>query len=285
MLDLATATLNGEISPGAEQETLQIASLTGPSTPSPSLSHSYTSLAAYEECPRSHYLDYVVNAFPDYQETAATSDAEGGVSQRDIGLLFHDTAEQAAKQDVERREEWYRICERLASQRRAEDALPAAKQCIDRYFELDLPRYEIIDAEREFELDIDGHELIGYIDAVYRTPDDELLVIDYKATERHRDLQDDKQLPIYLLACLDLYDEPVAHAGYAYVGDIGPKIETRRFNDDDLEAVQDDVTMSMNQIREFSFDQYTDGEHCRWCQHNQLDCAPDSFTVGPGFEK
>lgn len=283
VLNLATATLDGSLSPRAEPEILQVASLTGPSTPSPSLSHSYTSLAAYEECPRSHYLEYVINAFPDYQET--TSNDGDGVSQRVIGLLFHDTAEQAANQDVERRKEWYEICERLASQRRAEDALPAAKQCIDRYFELNLHNYEIIDAEREFELDIDGHELVGYIDAVYRTSDDELIVIDYKATERHRDLQDDKQLPIYLVACHDLYDEPVARAGYAYVGDIGPKVESRTFSDSDLETVRDDVTTSMNRIAEFSFSRYTAGEHCQWCQHNQLPCAPDSFTVGPGFEE
>lgn len=236
MLDFATATLNGALSPSAERETLQVTSLNGPSEPSPPLSHSYTSLAAYENARGGHYLDYVVNAFPDYQE--ATNEARDGVPQREIGLLFHDTAEQAAKQDIERRKEWYEICERLASQRRAEDALPPAKQCIDRYFELDLPSYELIDAEREFELDINGHELIGYIDAVYRTPDGELLVIDYKATERHRDLHDDKQLPIYLLACRDLYDEPVTRAGYAYVGEIGPKVEARTFCDGDLEVVR-----------------------------------------------
>jgi DNA helicase-2/ATP-dependent DNA helicase PcrA len=186
---------------------------------------------------------------------------------------------------VGRREEWDEICDRLASQRRAEDALPAAKQCIDRYFELDLPSYEIVDAEREFELDIDGHELVGYIDAVYRTPEDELLVIDYKATIRHRDLEEDKQLPIYLLACRDLYDEPVARAGYAYVGEIGPKVESRTFSDADMATVRDDVTAAMTRIAEFSFGRYTAGDHCQWCQHNQLACAPDSFTVGPGFEE
>ncbi|GGJ06962.1 hypothetical protein GCM10008995_16060 [Halobellus salinus] len=285
VIDLATASLNGNLSPRTERETLQVSSLNGPSTPAPSLSHSYTSLTAYEECPRSHYLDYVVNAFPDYQDTTATSDSGGGVSQREIGVLFHDTAEQAANQAVERPEQWYEICERLASHRRAADALPAAKQCIDRYFELDLPSYEIIDAEREFELNIDGHELVGYIDAVYRTPDDELVVIDYKATERHRDLEGDTQLPIYLLACRGLYDEPVARAGYAYVGDIGPKVETRTFRGGDLAAVRDDVTASMNRIAEFSFGRYAAGEHCQWCQHNQLPCAPGTFTVGPGFNE
>jgi len=285
VIDLATATIDGDLSPRADRETLQVTSLSGPSAPSPSLSHSYTSLATYEDCPRSHYLDYVVNAFPDYQETAATSDDGGGVSQRAIGFLFHDTAEQAADQNLEQREEWYEICERLASQRRAEDALTEAKACIDRYFELELSGYEILDAEREFQLDIDGHELVGYIDAVYRTPSDELLVIDYKATERHRNLEDDTQLPIYLLACRDLYDEPVTRAGYAYVGGIGPKVETRTFSDGDLAAVRDDVTASMARIAEFSFGKFSAGEHCQWCQHNQLACSPDSFTVGPGFEE
>ncbi|MFA9503797.1 ATP-dependent helicase [Natrinema sp. H-ect1] len=283
VLSLATASLDGRLPTDGVRSKFRVEALTGPSTAMPALSHSYTSLAAYEECPRSHYLDYVVNAFPDYQETQ--SDDADGVSQREIGVLFHDTAEQAANQDAQRREEWYEICERLASKRRGKDALPAAKQCIDRYFELELSGYDLLDAEREFELDLDGHELVGYIDAVYRTPDDELLVIDYKATERHRDLQSDKQLPIYLLACRDLYDESVTHAGYAYVGEIGPKIESRTFRESDLHAVKDTVTSRMDQIGEASFHQYTTGNHCQWCQHNQLPCAPESLPVGPDFEE
>ena len=278
VVDLVTASLNGRLTATSERSTLLVDSLTGPTTPDPSLSHSYTSLAAHEDCQRSHYLDYVVNAFADYQEY--TPDGGASVSQREIGLLFHDTAEQAANQDARRIGEWYEICERLANQRRATDALPAAKQCIDRYFELGLADYEIVDAEREFNLDIDGHELVGFIDAVYRTPNNDLMVIDYKATERHRDLEDDKQLPIYLLACRELYDEPVTRAGYAYVGDIGAKIESRSFTEADLEAVRDDVRELINQITEFSFSNYTPDDHCKWCQHNQLSCADDSLDIG-----
>jgi len=283
VLNLATALLSGTLTTNGDRSTIHVESLTGPQSPDPVLSHSYTSLAAYEECPRSHYLDYVVNAFSDYQEV--TGDVADGTSQREIGLLFHDTAEQAANQNVETPEGWRKICERLASQRRAEDALQAAKQCIDRYFELDLSDYEIIDAEREFEVEFNGHELTGYIDAVYRTPDGELMVVDYKATERHRDLDDDKQLPIYLLACRDLYEEPVMQAGYAYVGEIGPKIESRRFSEADLSAVESDIKTMMNEISELSFEAFSSGDHCRWCQHNQLSCASESYPVGPGFEQ
>lgn len=49
-------------------------------------------------------------------------------------------------------------------------------------FRLIANSYEIVDAEREFKIEIDGHELVGFIDTVYRTPASELLVSDYKAT-------------------------------------------------------------------------------------------------------
>ena len=76
VLNLATATIDGSLSPRTEREILRLTSLTGPANHSPPLSHSYTSLSAYEECPRSHYLEYVVNAFPDYREN--TSGSGGG---------------------------------------------------------------------------------------------------------------------------------------------------------------------------------------------------------------
>lgn len=277
VLDLATALIDGLLPPSQNRRTIRVEALNGPRIVTPAISHSYTSLKAYQDCPRKHYLDHIVNAFPDYRSPEdRTFD---GVSQREIGILFHDTAEQAVRADLQSLEEWYEICERLANKHRTEDALPAAKQCIDRYFKLDLSDYDIIDAEREFELDIAGYDLVGFIDAVYRTPDDELLVIDYKATERHRDLEGDKQLPIYLLACRDLYDVPVSRAGYAYVGEIGPKVETRSFGDADLQPVEEEITDAMNSIAETSFSKYEAGDHCQWCQHHRLPCAPEPLQL------
>jgi DNA helicase-2/ATP-dependent DNA helicase PcrA len=128
---------------------------------------------------------------------------------------------------------------------------------------LELSDWEVIDAEREFQLEIEGHELVGFIDAVYRTPDDELIVVDYKATARHRDIEENQQLPIYLLACRDLYEAPVSRAGYAYVGDIGPKMEMRAVDEHELDTVQSTVLTTMNRISETTFDRYDAGDHCQ----------------------
>ncbi|MFC7139762.1 ATP-dependent helicase [Halosimplex aquaticum] len=276
VLSLATKSLQGNVESSIEEPTFEVNVLTGPSTPMPALRHSYTSLETFEECPRQHYLDYVVGAFDDYRETSGKVE---GVSQQDIGLLFHDTAEIAAEKETTDPEGWHEICERLAGQRRARDALPAARACIDRYFELEMSSWEVVDAERQFQIEFDGHELVGFIDAVYRTSDGELVVIDYKATERTRDIEANRQLPLYLLACRDLYDEPVHRAGYAYVGEVGPRVVTRSYGASDLEAVRSSITKSIEQISETTFNQYEADDHCRWCTHNQLPCADKKYTV------
>jgi DNA helicase-2/ATP-dependent DNA helicase PcrA len=279
VLSLGNGVLDGniEVTPPSR---LDVAALTGPQDVAPAVRHSYTSLKTFDECPRKHYLYYVVNAFPDYTPDDDWSGAEEGPSQQTVGVLFHDTAEAAADEEKTTPDEWYEICERLANQRRARDALETAKTCIDRYFALDISDWEVIDAEREFEITVDGETIVGYIDAVYRTPEDKLVVVDYKATQRERDIDENRQLPLYLLACRDLYDDPVRRAGYAYVGPLGPKLDTREFSQEDLEAVQQEIEVLLSNIADLSYTRYTADTHYQWCTHNQLPCA-HSVTGDP----
>jgi len=273
ILTLSTDLVEGSIQT-KPQSRLVIENLTGPPKAAPNVQHSYTSLKSFDDCPRQHYLNYVVKAFRDY--TPSDTDwakSNDGPSQQTVGVLFHDTAEIAADENVTSREDWYEICERLANQKRAQNALSAAKACIDRYFELDISDWEVIDAEREFSISISGEEIIGYIDAVYRTPSDELVVIDYKATQRERNIQENKQLPLYLLACRDLYDEPIHHAGYAYVGQLGPSVDQKRFSESDLDEVKQEIKSLLSKITDHSFENFEADTHCRWCVHNELPCA------------
>lgn len=272
VLSLGNGVLDGNIEMTPPSR-LDVAALTGPPDVAPAVRHSYTSLKTFDECPRKHYLDYVINAFPDYTPDDDWSGAEEGPSQQTVGVLFHDTAEAAADEEKTTPDEWYEICERLANQRRAHDALEPAKTCIDRYFGLDISDWKVIDAEREFEIRVNGEEVVGYIDAVYRTPADELVVIDYKATQRERDIDENRQLPLYLLACRDLYDEPIRRAGYAYVGPLGPKLDSKRYSDTDLDAVQREIEDLLTNIADLSFGRFTADTHCQWCSHSELPCA------------
>jgi DNA helicase-2/ATP-dependent DNA helicase PcrA len=57
---------NGDSANAVTDSPLTVTELTGPVSASPTIQHSYTSQETFETCPRQHYLDYVVNAFPDY---------------------------------------------------------------------------------------------------------------------------------------------------------------------------------------------------------------------------
>jgi DNA helicase-2/ATP-dependent DNA helicase PcrA len=106
VLELARSSMDGDGDSQTEETVIEVESLTEPSKPYPAIRHSYTSLETYEDCPRQHYLDYVVNAFSDYRVGTDSSD---GVSQREVGLLFHDTAEIAAQEDVRDLNGWYEV--------------------------------------------------------------------------------------------------------------------------------------------------------------------------------
>jgi DNA helicase-2/ATP-dependent DNA helicase PcrA len=253
-----------------------------PDTPRLGRRHSYTSLDTFSTCSRRHYLDHVLGSFADPPTAAGGTpqpgggDADGSATVREIGVLFHETAERAANAGARTRSEWVTIARQLAAARGLGDALPEALACVDRYFECEASAWDVRAAEREFTLAFGGFDVTGVVDAVCRTPDGELVIIDYKATTRKRSLEADIQLPLYVLACEELFDEPIRTAGYAYVGEVGPAVETRTFTDTELDAARDRVLEQLRAAERSSYDEYTAGEHCRWCPHRSLACSDEA---------
>jgi DNA helicase-2/ATP-dependent DNA helicase PcrA len=194
-----------------------------------------------------------------------------------------ETAERAANRGLTTPGEWRTLARQIATARGEETAIPAVEQCIDRYFRTDLPSWTLLSAERRFELAVAGETVTGLIDAIYRTPDGDLVVIDYKATETRRSLDSGLQLPIYLMACRELLDEQPTEAGYAYVGPIGPGVETRTYSEGDLDAFRSELEAHVEAAANSSYADYTAGDHCEWCPHRSLSCSP--FTVEPRTDR
>jgi len=61
------------------------------------------------------------------------------------------------------------------------------------------------------------------------------------------------------------------------VGDTGPSVEIRSFSNVELNAVRKEIESAIMHISELSFEEFSAGNHCRWCAHNQLPCAPDGM--------
>lgn len=77
------------------------------------------------------------------------------------------------------------------------------------------------------------------------------------------DSQHDRIAYIYLLACHNLYEEPVAQAGYAYTGDIGLTAEMDTFSDTDCRLSKRCYDGGEPDCRVL-VSEYTAGDRCRW---------------------
>ncbi|MCU4744731.1 UvrD-helicase domain-containing protein [Natronoglomus mannanivorans] len=260
------------------------------------MDHSYSSMRTHEECARKHYLDHVVRAVDD----PAVAGAGAGSGDRSgdarlVGSLFHDVAEEAFAREYRTRDRWREAARRQLTARGLGDHADRVLACIDRYFDaratdVDAPvhEWETLAAELPFVLeDVPGvsGDVIGYIDSVRRTPTGELVVLDYKATATRTAAGEATQLLLYLRACDDLFDERVSRVGYVYVGeasvdgaagdDPDPRVDLfTRDQLPDWTAVRE----TLEAVDEPSFADTSPGDHCRFCPHRSLGCAPAEYA-------
>jgi DNA helicase-2/ATP-dependent DNA helicase PcrA len=197
---------------------------------------------------------------------------EKQASNREIGVLFHETAEAAINQNQTTRSEWRNVCEQRAVELGLEHALVGALDCVDRFFKTEVADWEFLSAEHPFSIEIDGFHVVGEIDCLARRPDGELVVLDYKATGSEKE-ESNRQLPLYILACKELFEESITTAGYVYVSKIGPDVDLRTYNDDRLADVTERIHQGLESAATSSYTEYTAGDHCKWCPHNDLPCS------------
>ncbi|GAB3019646.1 ATP-dependent helicase [Natronobiforma cellulositropha] len=252
--------------------------------------HSYTSMRTYESCPRKHYLDHVVRAPPD--PTAVDASDAATTDARVVGSVFHAVAAEAFYRGKHSRDAWRALARRHLLARDLDSHRPAVLACIDRYFEATAPgidtplaAWETLAAEVPFSLPVegvDGH-VVGSVDTIRRTPAGDLVLLDYKTTATRIAPEAATQLRLYLRACERLLEEPIDRVGYVYVGDAGDDGErVDCFDAADLPPFER-VRETLAAVDDPSFDETAPGEHCRFCAHRSLGCAPDAYA-SPSLE-
>ena len=130
-----------------------------------------------------------------------------------------------------------------------------------------------IDFEKTFHLDLipgdaqQSARLVGRIDRVDRAPDG-LEVIDYKTGKQRADeLKDDLQLPIYSLACENIYKQYPIRLTYMFLGD-DTQYEVF-YEIDDLKRIRTEILEIINQINQTDF-LATPGHVCNYCQYKKI---------------
>ncbi|WP_135826815.1 ATP-dependent helicase [Halorussus ruber] len=243
--------------------------------------HSHTALEAVRDCERKHVLDHVVGAFPDPRSGSGPDSS--GHHRTDVGSLFHAVAELAYWRDYDEVGEWKEACRWLARSEDLAHALDPALDCIDRYFETRASEWSAVGVEVPIEIDdvpeVDG-AVTGYIDSVRDHPDGGLAVVDYKTSYATKSFEESHQLQLYVRAC-DRFDAEVTHAGYVYVGEAGP--DTQLFTAEELAEMWADLREDLRAADDSSFDNYTPGPHCEYCEHRSLGCPGDEFAYDDEF--
>lgn len=177
---------------------------------------SYSQLDLYERCPYQWYLKYIEG-----DRTAIVS------KYLEYGSAIHETLEELFKmlcngekpelQEITRRYHHYIKIHEIPFDSYEEEMeyVMEGLLMLERLYE---PKNEleklmmtskIIGVEKEFKVNVDGVDIIGFIDLVLRT-DDGIVLVDHKSGKSLFDktkLQTNLQFPIYAMAMKNEYDE------------------------------------------------------------------------------
>lgn len=120
---------------------------------------------------------------------------------------------------------------------------------------IDESKYEIVDSERSFVVEVGGNIVVGVIDAVLRNKETGRLVVwDWKSksyTQMKKDLAEYRhQLYIYAMGCMKLYGEyPESLSFYLFRED---KMVTEQFSEEALEETKQWIIQTIERIKSSS---------------------------------
>ncbi len=235
---------------------------------------SSTQLETYRACPHRYYLRYVAGlpGMPSRHGSAR-------------GIAFHhaiatEATRRSLGQDVahESVRGWFETDAALAGDQAPSSRSQSGRggnRLIDNYLASSDATATPLLIEAAFSMKIGDTILRGVVDRVHRLPDGSTEVVDYKTDRVVRSEADVKrgwQLPIYLLACQDVFKEiqPTPRRAVMFFVGANKKIEIT-YTEAELNAFRSDLADATGRLRSVSKDRHTAGvEVCKACEFRQV---------------
>ena len=226
---------------------------------------SYTDLETFDSCPLKYYyrkilrmpsppsphqlLGQVIHAV---LESGARSMMDGEVSNLETLVS-----------DFEGR--WGKV--RLADPDQKERMGQRGAELLDKYMimQAKLDGFPAV-LEKFFEIELSSAKLTGRIDRVDKT-ETGLRVIDYKTGKKGNKLDKDLQLPIYSLACKELFGEYPSELMFMFLGD-GAEYSMSS-DPSSLDTVKAEIEQKVEAINSSDFSA-TPGKPCRLCEYARI---------------
>jgi DNA helicase-2/ATP-dependent DNA helicase PcrA len=228
---------------------------------------SYTDINSFDNCPLQFYFGKILRT---------PSPATPGMM---FGSAVHNVLEEAGKAIIAGEEitletlvtnfeeRWKRI--RLSDPDRKERLRQRAPELFGNFMAgqavLNGKPKEV---EKRFEFKAADIKITGKIDRIDITPDG-YEIMDYKTGKLdERKLKSDFQLPIYSLACKELYGEFPSRVTYLFLTQPDPYSQEQ--SSGDLEKIKDDVTEKIEQIKNSDYTATPDSYKCGGCGYNRI---------------
>ena len=132
--------------------------------------------------------------------------------------------------------------------------------------------------ERKFEIEINGEKVSGIIDRVDYTNDDEIIILDYKTSNKmktKKELLEDKQLYIYAIASKKEFGKYPKKMGLWFLG--FNEIQFVDFDEVVKNKIKDELNENILKIKEKNFEAKPTWFNCTYCDFNQI-CENSYFN-------
>ncbi len=227
---------------------------------------SYSDLGAFDTCPLQFYYRKALN-MPSPSRPIMT-----------FGSILHSVLETAArllmtggditldnlKSDFQSRWGRVRLDDPDQKDRMGQTATELLEYFMDAQSKLGGQPMEL---EQKFALELGGIKLTGRIDRVDKSPVG-LEIIDYKTGRMDKKaLKDDLQLPIYSLACKELYGEYPIRLMYMFLK--SKEVFEKSFDPEGMDEIENIIVDKIEKIKSSDFTA-TPGFQCGNCGYNQI---------------
>ncbi|NPV59017.1 MAG: PD-(D/E)XK nuclease family protein [Actinobacteria bacterium] len=230
---------------------------------------SYTAISSYERCPLAYRYRYVDGI------------EEEPSPHLSFGRSLHAALEWLYRRDVpvppslEELQEHLLSCwsrEGFEDEEQEESFLEHAREVLTCYYHANVADFRLpVALEERFELNMGGYILSGVIDRVDRHPDGKYEIIDYKTNRRLPELsrlREDLQLPIYQLACGEVWGITPSKLTFYYLVP-NQRFSTRPLDEEGLARVRERIDGVAELISHGEFEP-TPNRLCDWCSYRDI---------------
>ena len=230
---------------------------------------SYSAISAYERCPLSYRYRYVDGI------------EEEPSPHLSFGRSLHAALEWLYRRDVPVPPTLQELLDHLDScwssdgfegEEQESSFLEHAREVLSCFYHVNVADFRLpVALEERFELDMDGYVLSGVIDRVDRHPDGRYEIIDYKTNRRLPELsrlRDDLQLPIYQLACGEVWGIMPSKLTFYYLVP-NQRYSTRPLDVGGMARVRERIGRVAERISAGDFEP-TSNRLCPWCSYRDI---------------